>query len=34
MLDRFLKETAKDGHFTGLSRDKVTRGKDGNNIKL
>jgi hypothetical protein len=34
MLDRFLKETAKDGYFTGLGRDKVTRGENGSNIKL
>jgi hypothetical protein len=34
MLDRFLKEPAKDGHFTGLGRDKATHGKDGINIKL
>ena len=34
MLDRFLKEPAKDGHFTGLGRDKATHGKDGGNIKL
>jgi hypothetical protein len=34
MLDRFLMEAAKDGYFTGLGRDKATRGKDGSDIKL
>jgi hypothetical protein len=27
MLDYFLKEPAKDGHFTGLGKDNGTQGK-------
>jgi hypothetical protein len=34
MLDRFLKEPAQDGHYTGLGRNGATNGKSDGNTKL
>lgn len=34
MLDRFLKETVKEGHFTGLGEANSVHGKDAGKAKL
>src|SRR2546423_148036 len=34
MMDRFLKETVKDGHFTGLRMDKACHEKGTDKTKL
>jgi hypothetical protein len=34
MLDNFLKETAEEGHFTGLGREKAITKKEVGSIKL
>lgn len=34
MMPRFLEETAKDGHFTGLGMERTTLEKGGGKTKL